>query len=387
MAFSSLTDDCTLSLALCLDYKSVLSFSQLSRSHARICANPLIWQHLIHGRVGRTIHCRNPKLLFRKSLRAGSPRFVSPVDGRYWLHQCCRELGQRRDIVRSSMYPNYQLGMDVVACVTVDDRCLVHMHPWSNKHFHFQQDVGRAQDALVWSNLAYWYVALLNGKKLRLLRYEGSDMHAELPVLKKRKVKSLLAFDDLPNACCIVCLLEDNSVVSATCESNSRVKVLAENAYNPLVMGHDYVTWSTRSDDKYIRLLVQRSPGWQDIRAQLIGHKLRYAKYGDPVAYHKVHTKKKEWTAINTGERIPPPFDYDIDPRYKGTSRLVMQGHRNHIDDVWIMLCSRDIIVRSGRRILLNSNTNHKWKQLVNNVLWARSTRLDLCISMVVEPR
>lgn len=393
MSLLLLNDDCLLRIVLHCTCSSILSFAQVSKQTALICNNKLIWQLLLHNRTGRDIHTLDPKALFRRSLHAGTPRFVSPLDGEYWSHPCCSELEQRRDITRSSIFLDFANSVDFVTCVTIDDRCLVHMHDWTAEDFHLQRDVGQAQDALIYSGTEYWYVALLYNGRLRILQFEGNDIDTpvELLVLKKRKVKKLLSceeipnFNDNPNPTCIICLLENNTVVSATCEVPSKVKVLARNVHNCFVVDYNTIHWSTAPNTKYVRFLIQRSPGHQDIRAHLVDKKLRYIKYGDSAVYDKRCKKKVSWNLSHVGELIPPSFDFAIEPKYREKPHLAAYSHKDGVDDVWISI-TRDIFVRSGRTILHNSDRDHKWRKLAENVLWVRTTSIDRCTCMILEP-
>jgi hypothetical protein len=140
---ASLNYDCVLELTNHLDCRSVLVLTQVSHFYSRVCNDDRVWSPRVHARTGRELD--KPKFYFRRSLRAGMLKCYGDT-----------ALPDRRDIVKASMDTTHD--RCYLACITVDDRCLVSTPLRSRPEMRdipsgkltcSVRDVGQAEDALV----------------------------------------------------------------------------------------------------------------------------------------------------------------------------------------------------------------------------------------------
>lgn len=393
-----LHNDCMLYVILLLDYKSILWLGRVSKHFNALTRTPAIWLCKLHERMGREyISAEDPIQLFRRSLQAGYLKETAYIDDVFAEWRVIpQEWGQRNDIIRAH-YGDSDM-CHYLACVTLDNRCLVHLN--YDHRITATGDIGEADDVLVHGdenedNLdhARWFVVLLRNGRVRVLWFYYTDLaHAvELPMLPDTKVKSLLHIVDTRtqhwdyknnkrityerSVCNVVCLLEDNSVVSATCSFPSIATTLACNAGNCYAISSDRLCIADTPGTKYVRDSGSIYSGYIDIRAYLSNKKLVVRKYGygfdtqcvgEEIILHFPGAR-----VVGKNENHP-----------KKTPVFIAHIEKEDVDDVWIIEDNIVVILAQGC-MFYNTNDMHEWKETAKNVLWVRTTNSSSSICYI----
>lgn len=365
---SYLNYDCAFQIASKLDYRSILSLTQVSHFYSLVCNDDRVWRCKLYERIGRDID--GGKLMFRKALRAGEVKVFS-------FSGCEHELlssFDRRDIVKVSAHMQY------LACITLDSRCLV-SGPFQEQVELI--DIGQADDALVMHyhySSPYWLVAFIYNGKLQVLQYNGDDLQnpLEIPVLRNKRIKSLLSIDNVVEddwniIPYITCLLEDDRVMYAACRSPSRMrKIKATKVSDCFVFGKGELSWTCAPGTKYIHC----PPGTLfslGMRIYLSNKKMSYV----------VYDKDEGWKLTDGGKRFPSHY-YDTRTVYQAS-----HGYMDNVDDVCIT-DEGDIVVLSEGNLLCKPAEEEEWKLMCEHVLWIRSNCMLKnwmnWIACIVEP-
>lgn len=407
MSLLLLNNDCNLLIIICLDYKSILHLGQVSAYFNYLCNYAIIWQTKLVERIQRPIQSDDPKSLYRKSLRAGSVKLLVDRHGHSFANAGLPEsVSSRRDIVKASAHYGYLEAPTCVVCITLNERCIVtqyqdfdcdtecdcdsdcsqcdcgcHVEPVT-------KDIGPAQDALVhFVDQDYWMVVTLYNKHIKVMHFYGNnlDEHVKLPVLKNKEVKSLLGLrlDLHPHEddyyLYVVCMLEDNSVVSAQCSFPSCPVTLVNNVCNAFVFGAEEIAWTTEPNTKYFRLFnhfAEDAAEFLDIVVYIENRKMRYVKYGSQ------GTKSSINLDMDVGELLNVPSDFNHGD-YLADRLVKSSGCTDNVDDACITNHGDIFILRDGV-LLYNLNKNDEWHDPDTNVLWMRSSEIASTICYIV---
>jgi hypothetical protein len=363
--------DCAVRLAWHLDHRSISSLAQVSRFYTRVCNDDEVWNRKVYERLGRDVE--GGRAMFCRSLKAGRIEVI-PLNGPFMYVSHPGLQLDRRDIVKESVC--IRCDLCYLACVTVDDRCLVSA-PFDGELRdigHTQrvgrstEDACRAQDAIIHCESdSCWFVAILYNGELRVLS-NGLDQ-VELPTLTG--VKQLLSMDGR-RATYVTCLLEDNSVVCVPCKSHSKVILIATGVANGFVLGIGALCWTYITDTKYIH--VPHGMLSEELRIYLSNRQLVCSSY-----YSDEEGEDDVQLPTGVGEYFVPAYYEEY--------RLTRDGveYQEDTDDV----CVTDegvVVVLSGGRLSYNSGEG--WCDIATGVLWMRSTSMmKNCVVCIVEPR
>jgi hypothetical protein len=368
MQVTDLPNDCTLLIISYLDYNAILLLGRVSRFFYSITNTASIWLRMVHERMKREYTSKDPKLLFRKSLRAGlfMQKCIVQDNCVSW-YSVTNELRQRDDIIRTHYFQ--ALTCHFLACITLEGRCIIHTN--YNEKGKVTRDVGEADDVLLHADdeedKIRLYAVLLKDGKVRVLSYQHADLdHAEeFPVLPNVQVKELLGIVDLN----LVCMLEDNSVVLAPCLFSS-ILVLATQVASCFVYRHEFAITHTPGT-KYVRNTGILQAGYIDIRCYLEKKRLTIRKYGYGFDT-QVIGKKRTY--------CPDARLVQKDPLYKFIAHIEVEN----VDNVWIT-DSCVVTVLCAGRIFTNTNKFHVWNVLDEKVLWVRTTNSNNNICYIVS--
>lgn len=346
----SLSTDTFRYIATYLDHRSLLDLETACKWLVSLCNDEQIWRDKLRARVRRELSTLDPKGMYRRALKAGSPRFFIGAD--CMNYGCLPNLEQRRDIVKVSCWPDEDDG-DVAVAITLEGRCLLYRDEQE------PEDIGPAEDA--WIHRTYTYcAAILNEGQVHILRLEARRDRLTLDL---HGVDRIVGFTQHERVLYLVCLVKGGDLIRVRCSFPPLYETIASSVCNAFVVDAYDISWS-RDGAKY--LFYRCITGQEEIRAHLNHGKLRYAYY------NRRGVSRNEVVFPCTGETTS---------RQRVPSALLEQDAE--LDNV------QDIALYQGDLLALINNAIYMVDDmrapLVGKVLWMRPS--DEMMSYVTEPQ
>jgi hypothetical protein len=335
-------------LTLHLDYRQLLDLETTCKWMASACNDPEIWRIKLHDRVKRAISTVDPKSMYRRALRAGSPRYFIANTG----HGSLAELEQRRDVVKVS-YWRCVYG-DAAAVVTLDSRCLLY------RDGHDVEELGPAEDALIHQTQSPHYIAILNEGEVRVV---AVDSHRTTLLLDLQGVERILALTETARTLYLMCIVKGDLLCVGCGFFPTTYRRMVTGVYDAFVGDIREISWS-RDRAKYIHYTCTTTT---KIRAHLQQQRLRYAMYSD----HSCPAPAPEPNHPHVGEMSSRPTV----PTMQLESTVELDG-------------VLDMAIHNGE-LLLKGKTMYvlvdELELVVDNVLWMRSSTVSSVLSYIVE--
>jgi hypothetical protein len=344
----TLSTDAFRYIATYLDHRQLLDLETTCKWMASCCNDHEIWRTKLYTRIRRDVHTLDPKGMYKRALRAGSPRFFIAMDD--VDYGCLVELEKRRDVLKVSCWPDEE--GDVAVAITLEGRCLL---------FRYKQepeDIGPATDA--WIHLFdYAYcVALLHEGTVSILHLERRDR----TVLGLRDVDRIVGFTPYDGVLYVVCLVKGGDLIRVQCSFPLIYETVAKEVRHAFVVGAYEMSWS-RDDSRY--LCYVGFSARDEVRAYLKDGKLRLAFYNN---------------CRGQPSKVDSPYTGETSLRRRCTNVLLDRGFElGNVQDITLYQGSL-IALSNGEMYLVNNDE----ELLARNVLWMRPS--DEMMNYIVEP-